>query len=91
MSEGRNSSSSLAMPLVKAVVEPCWIDWPRLGLLDGFLDHVEGALMDQFVARGLFLLMLPSTAGHPKGALSVDGRGRSDDAIDNGRGLLGSR
>jgi hypothetical protein len=35
--------------------------------------------------------MLPSAAGHPKGALSVDGRGRSEDAIDTGRGLLGSR
>ena len=48
--------------------------------------------MDQFVASGLFLLRGPlSTAGQPNGALSVDGRGRSFEPIDNGRGLLGSR
>ena len=28
---------------------------------------------------------------HPKGALSVEGRGRSEEAIETGRGLLGSR
>ena len=49
--------------------------------------------MDQFVARGLALFVIfPSTAGpQPNGALSVDGRGRSEEAMDTGRGLLGSR
>jgi hypothetical protein len=47
-------------------------------------------LSDQFVAKGLFLLAnAPSTAGHPKGALSVDGRGNSDEAMEAGLGLLG--
>lgn len=48
-------------------------------------------MIDQFVASGLFLLRRPlSAAGQPNGALSVDGRGRSEDAIDAGLGLLGS-
>ena len=46
---------------------------------------------DQFVARGLFLVTTPpSAAGQPKGALSVDGRGNSEEAIEAGLGLLGS-
>jgi hypothetical protein len=44
------------------------------------------------VARGLFLLITwPSVAGQPNGALSVDGRGKSEEAMETGRGLLGSR
>ena len=45
------------------------------------------------MARGLALFIeVPSIAGpHPNGALSVEGRGRSEEAIDTGRGLLGSR
>ena len=63
----------------------------KLGLLDGFLDQVGAGVCDQLVARGLFLLMTLSCAGsQPNGALSVDGRGRSEEAIDTGLGLLGS-
>jgi hypothetical protein len=86
---GRNSSSSVAMPVDKAEVEPCWIDARREGLRD---HGCWVTFNDQFVARGLFLVpILPSAAGQPNGALSVDGRGNSEDAIDAGLGLLGSR
>ena len=72
---------------VRAVVEPCC----RLGLLDGFLDQVGAGVCDQLVARGLFLLITFSCAGpQPNGALSVEGRGRSEEAIETGLGLLGS-
>lgn len=76
------------MPLVAPVVAPCCM----LGLLEGFADQGCRTLTDQFVARGLFLLTIwPSAAGQPNGALSVDGRGKSEEAMDTGRGLLGSR
>ena len=89
MSDGRNSSSSLAIPDVKAVVEELW--W-MLGLLEGLLDQGWATLTDQLAAKGLFLLIVvPSAAAHPKGALSVEGRGRSEEAMDTGRGLLRSR
>src|SRR5271166_62284 len=86
---GRNSSSSVAILVDKADVEPCWIEARR----EGFRDHgCWVTFNDQFVAKGLFLVPIPpSTAGQPKGALSVDGRGNSEDAIGAGLGLLGSR
>lgn len=84
---GRNSSSSVAILVDKADVEPCWIEARREGLRD---HGCWVTFSDQFVASGLFLVTTPpSAAGQPKGALSVDGRGNSEDAIEAGLGLLG--
>lgn len=86
---GRNSSSSVAIPVLSADVEPCCIEGRR----EGLRDHGPwSTFKDQLVANGLFLLATPpsAAAGQPKGALSVEGRGKSEEAIDAGLGLLGS-
>lgn len=85
---GRNSSSSEAMPVANAEEEP----WVSEGRRDGARDHGWLLTMDQLVARGELRLIAPmSAAGQPKFALSVEGRGRSHEAMEAGRGLLGSR